>query len=49
MSQHNISIIPGDWVKIELSQYDMNQGRVIFRYNDYASNHVPPQVDQKVA
>jgi translation initiation factor IF-1 len=35
MSQSNISIIPGDWVKIEINQYDMNQWRIVFRYNDY--------------
>ncbi|MFA7717156.1 MAG: translation initiation factor IF-1 [Candidatus Absconditabacterales bacterium] len=35
MSQSNISIIPGDRVKVEINQYDMTQGRIVFRYNDY--------------
>jgi translation initiation factor IF-1 len=33
MSQAHISIIPGDRVKLELNQYDMNQGRIVYRYN----------------
>ena len=39
MSQANISIIPGDRVKVEINQYDMNQGRIVFRYNDYRQNN----------
>jgi len=35
MNQAHISIIPGDWVKVEVNQYDMTQGRIVFRYNDY--------------
>ncbi|MFA7298641.1 MAG: translation initiation factor IF-1 [Candidatus Absconditabacterales bacterium] len=35
MRQSNISIIPGDRVKLEINQYDMGQGRITFRYNDY--------------
>ncbi len=35
MSQSNISIIPGDRVKVEINQYDMTQWRIVFRYNDY--------------
>lgn len=35
MSKSNISIIPGDRVKLEINQYDMNQWRIVFRYNDY--------------
>ena len=35
MRQSNISIIMGDRVKLEINQYDMSQGRIIFRYNDY--------------
>jgi translation initiation factor IF-1 len=35
MSRSNISIIPGDRVKIEINQYDMNQWRIVFRYNNY--------------
>ncbi len=35
MSQANISIIPGDRVKLEINQYDMTQWRIVFRYSDY--------------
>ncbi|MCX6824365.1 MAG: translation initiation factor IF-1 [candidate division SR1 bacterium] len=40
MSQSNISIIQGDRVKLEINQYDMGQGRIIFRYNDYKNLHI---------
>ena len=35
MNQAHISIISGDWVKVEVNQYDMAQWRIVFRYNDY--------------
>lgn len=35
MNQAHISIIPWDWVKVEVNQYDMSQWRIVFRYNDY--------------
>ncbi|MBQ9539365.1 MAG: translation initiation factor IF-1 [Treponema sp.] len=31
MRKHYIRIVPGDKVKIELSPYDLNKGRIIFR------------------
>jgi len=31
MRQHNIQILLGDSVDIEMSPYDMNRGRVVFR------------------
>ena len=31
MRKHYIRIVPGDSVKVELSPYDMNRGRIIFR------------------
>jgi translation initiation factor IF-1 len=33
MSQAHISLLPGDRVKVEVNQYDMNQWRIVFRYN----------------
>jgi len=38
MKQRHISVIPGDRVKVEVNQYDMTQGRVVYRYNNYGSN-----------
>lgn len=32
MRMHYIKILPGDKVKIELSPYDLNRGRIIYRY-----------------
>jgi translation initiation factor IF-1 len=29
-----IRIIPGDRVRIELSPYDLNRGRVVYRYRE---------------
>ena len=31
LRQHNIRILLGDSVEIEMSPYDMNRGRVVFR------------------
>ena len=31
MRMHFIKILPGDKVKVELSPYDLNRGRIIFR------------------
>ncbi|MFZ2151025.1 MAG: translation initiation factor IF-1 [Candidatus Absconditicoccaceae bacterium] len=35
MKQSHISVIEGDWVKIDVNQYDMTQGRIVYRYNEY--------------
>ncbi|OGY28515.1 MAG: translation initiation factor IF-1 [Candidatus Woykebacteria bacterium RIFCSPHIGHO2_12_FULL_43_10] len=32
MRMHYIRILPGDRVKIEVSPYDLNKGRVVYRY-----------------
>ena len=32
MRRHYIRILPGDRVKVELSQYDLNRGRIVYRY-----------------
>jgi translation initiation factor IF-1 len=32
MRRHYIRILPGDRVKVELSPYDLNRGRIIYRY-----------------
>ena len=39
MKQRHISVIPGDRVKVEVNQYDMTQWRIVYRYNDYGSQH----------
>ena len=30
--RHYIKILPGDWVKVELSPYDLTRGRIVYRY-----------------
>ncbi|HVL89785.1 MAG TPA: translation initiation factor IF-1 [Actinomycetota bacterium] len=32
MRKHYIRILPGDRVKLELSPYDLNRGRITYRY-----------------
>jgi translation initiation factor IF-1 len=32
MRQHYIRVLLGDWVKVELSPYDLTRGRITFRY-----------------
>ena len=32
MRRHYIRLLPGDRVKVELSPYDLNRGRIIYRY-----------------
>ena len=32
MRQHNIKILPGDKVKVEMTPYDLSKGRISFRY-----------------
>ena len=32
MRMHDIKILPGDKVRIEMSPYDLTKGRIVFRY-----------------
>jgi translation initiation factor IF-1 len=32
MRMHYIRILPGDKVKVELSPYDLNRGRIVYRF-----------------
>jgi translation initiation factor IF-1 len=32
MRMHFIKILPGDKVTVELSPYDLNRGRIVYRY-----------------
>jgi len=34
MRRYRIRILPGDRVKLELSTYDLNRGRIVYRYRD---------------
>lgn len=35
MKQRHIKVIVWDRVKVEVNQYDMTQGRITYRYNNY--------------
>ena len=32
LRRHHIKILPGDKVLVELSPYDLNRGRIVYRY-----------------
>ena len=32
MRMYKIKILPGDKVKVEMSPYDLNKGRIVYRY-----------------
>ena len=32
MRMHYIKILPGDKIKVEMSPYDLTNGRIVFRY-----------------
>ena len=32
MRRYRIRILPGDKIKVELSAYDLNRGRIVYRY-----------------
>ena len=32
MRRYRIRILPGDRIKVELSPYDLNRGRIVYRY-----------------
>ena len=37
MRKHYIRVLLGDWVKAELSPYDLNRGRITFRFKKAVS------------
>lgn len=32
MRRHRIRVLPGDRVRVEMSPYDLNRGRIVFRF-----------------
>jgi translation initiation factor IF-1 len=34
MRRYRIRIAPGDRIKIELSPYDLNRGRIVYRFRE---------------
>ena len=42
MRMHFIKILPGDKVRIEMTPYDLNKGRIILRYREQRGTPPPP-------
>jgi translation initiation factor IF-1 len=34
MRRYRIRMTPGDRIRVELSPYDLNRGRIVYRYRD---------------
>ena len=34
MRMHYIKILPGDWVKVEMTPYDLTKGRITYRFRE---------------
>jgi len=34
MRKHYIRLVPGDWVEVEMSPYDLTKGRISYRFRD---------------
>lgn len=46
MRVHRVRILPGDRVKIEITPYDLEKGRIVYRYPaGGAAPVLPPQAD----
>ena len=43
MRKNFIRILPGDRVAVELSPYDLNRGRIVYRYKSRKSVRNPPE------
>lgn len=41
MRKHYIRILPGDSVRVEVTPYDLNKGRIVFR--DKSTPDIPPR------
>lgn len=49
MKKHHIKIIPGDFVKVELNEYEPTKGRIVYRStNGPVRMPVAPKVAPKV-
>jgi len=49
MKKHHIKIIPGDFVKVELNEYEPTKGRIVYRStNGPVRVPFPPKVAPKV-
>ncbi len=42
MRVHRVRILPGDKVKVEMTPYDLQKGRITFRFTNFDPNNPPP-------
>lgn len=42
MRVHRVRILPGDKVKVEMTPYDLQKGRITFRFTNVDPNSPPP-------
>jgi translation initiation factor IF-1 len=47
MRTHFIELVKGDRVKVEISLYDINKGRIIYRTTQRRANSGPPRRPKK--
>lgn len=41
MRMHRVRILPGDRVKVEMTPYDLEKGRIVYRFPVQQSGHAP--------
>lgn len=46
MRLHRVKILPGDRVKLEMTPYDLEKGRIVYRYR---SDQVIPELAREAA
>jgi len=42
MRMHRVRILPGDRVKVEMTPYDLEKGRIVYRFPVQQAGSVPP-------
>jgi translation initiation factor IF-1 len=42
MRVHRVRILPGDRVKLEMTPYDLNKGRIVYRFPAGQTENTPP-------
>lgn len=47
MRMHYIRIVPGDWVTVELTPYNLTQGRIVTRHNPEEVREFQQQKEQR--
>lgn len=43
MRVHRVRILPGDKVKLEMTPYDLNKGRIVYRFLPNSAQQPPPE------